>query len=253
MADLRERLRRIEAAGPPDLWAGIESRAREERPQMDTNIGSIVAFRKPGSDQRRRVAAGLVAAAVVALTVVVAWEAFRVPTTVITPPGSLPAGWERCTNGALGYSIGYPADWFTTDVFDGQADPANACQWFSPDPFGPQGNVVPEGWGYPLEVAIKGPFDQVLAQETDPEQADVLLEEELLVDGHRAVRLEYETLIDVVADTGLHFEYVIELDAETTLIVHTTATRGVQGVYEENRVVVDRAVDTIRITSDAPA
>jgi hypothetical protein len=253
MADLRERLRRIEATEPPDLWAGIEARAEEEGPAMDTNITSIDAFRAPGWGPRRRITAGLVAAAVVALTVVVAWEAFRVPTTVITPPGSLPAGWERCTNGALGYSIGYPGDWFTTDVFDGQADPANACQWFSPDPFGQQGNVVPEGWGYPLEVAIRGPFDEVLAQESDPVQADVLLEEELLVDGHRAVRLEYETLIDVVADTGLHYEYVIELDAETTLIVHTTETRGIAGEYQEkeNKTVVDEAVDTLRFSSQS--
>ena len=86
------------------------------------------------------------------------------------------------------------------------------------------------------------------AQETDPELADVLVEEELFVDGHRAVRLEYETLIDVMAETGLHYEYVIELDPETTLIVHTTATRGVVGVYAENKVIVDRAVDTLRFT-----
>ena len=61
------------------------------------------------------------------------------------------------------------------------------------------------------------------------------------------MRVEYETLIDVVGETGLHYEYVIELDPETTLIVHTTATRGVAGVYEENKVVVDRAVDTLRL------
>ena len=131
-------------------------------------------------------------------------------------------------------------------------DPANACQWFSPDPFGPQGNVVPEGWGYPLEVAIRGPFDDVRAQETDPEAVDVLVDEDLLVQGHRAVRLEYETLNDVVGENGLHYEYVIEFDPETTLIVHTTATRGVVGVYAENKVVVDRAVDTLRFFLTMP-
>jgi hypothetical protein len=249
MADLRERLRRIEAAEPPDLWAGIEARAEEEGPEMDTNITSIDAFRPPGWQQRRRMTAGLVAAAVVALTVVVAWEAFRVPATVIRPPASLPAGWERCTNGALGYSIGHPGDWFTTDVLDGAPDPANACRWFSPDPFGPQGNVVPEGWGYPLEVAIRGPFDQALAQDTDPELVNVLLDEELFVQGHRAVRLEFETLSDLIGDTGLHYEYVIELDAETTLIVHTTAARGITGDYEENKTIVDDAVDTLRFST----
>ena len=249
MADLREQLRRIEAADAPDLWAGVEARAEEEGPAMDTNITSIGAFRTPGWQQRRRITAGLVAAAVVALTVVVAWEAFRVPTTVITPPGSLPAGWERCTNGALGFSIGYPGDWFTTDVFDGRADPANACQWFSPDPFGPQGNLVSEGWGYPLEVAIRGRFDAELQQALDPAVARILEQQDLVVDGHRALRVEYESLVDVVADTELHYEYVIELDAETTLIVHTTETRGIVGDYHENKVVVDEAVDTLRLSS----
>lgn len=246
MADLREQLRRIEAAEPPDLWAGIESRAREGRPQVDTSIGSVVAFRTPGWQQRRRITAGLVAAAVVALTVVVAWEAFRVPTTVITPPVGLPAGWERCTNGALGYSMGYPGDWFTTDVFDGEADPANACRWFSPTPFdATQGNVVTEGWGYPLEVGIGGPLEREVRQALDSDVSRTLLEEELVVDGHPAVRLEYETLIDLIGEPGLHYEYVIELDRNTTLIVHTTATRGVEGVYEENKTVVDRAVDSL--------
>jgi hypothetical protein len=253
MADLREQLRRIEAAEPPDLWAGIESRVREERPQVDANVGSVVAFRKPGSDQRRRVAAGLLAAAVVALTVVVAWEAFRVPTTVITPLPDLPAGWERCTNGALGYSMGYPGDWFTTDVLDGEADPANACRWFSPDAFGPDGNVVAEGWGYPLEVGIGGGFDQELRNVLDPEVARILTQEDLVVDGHRAVRLEYETLVDLIGEPGLQYEYLIELDPETTLIFHTTATRGIEGVYEENRTVVDLAVGTLRFDPVAPA
>jgi hypothetical protein len=253
MADLRQQLRRIEAAEPPDLWAGIEARAREGRPQVDANIGSVVAFRKQGSDRRRRVSAGLVAAAVVALAVVVAWEAFRVPTTVITPPAGLPAGWVRCTNNALGYSIGYPGDWHTTDVFDGTPDPANACQWFSPEPFGPQGNLVSEGWGYPLEVAIRGSFDAELQQALDPEVARILEQQDLEVDGHRAVRVEYETLVDVIGEPGLHYEYLIELDPDTTMIVHTTTTREIAGVYEENRVVVDRAIGTLRFTSDAPA
>lgn len=256
MADLRERLRRIEAAEPPSLWAGIESRAREERPQMDANIGSVVAFRKPGSDQRRRVAAGLVAAAVFALMIVVAWRAFRAAPIEPLPTGTadVPAGWVRCTNSALGYSIGYPEAWHTTDVLIGEQDASYACRWFSRDPFdASQGNVVTEGWGYPLEVGIGGPFDRERRQTLDPDVSRVLVQEELVVDGHRALRVEYEKLIDLIGEPGLHYEYLIELDPETTLIVHTTATRGVQGVYEENRVVVDRAVDTIRFTSDAPA
>ena len=254
MADLREQLRRIESAEPPDLWAGIESRAREGRPQVDAIVGSVVAFRKPGSDQRRRVAAGLVAAAVFALMIVVAWRVFRDASPEPLPTGmNMPADWVRCTNGALGYSIGYPGEWHTTDVFMGEQDPSNACQWFSPTPFGPEGNVVSEGWGYPLEVGLGGPFDRELRQTLDPGVARTLVQEELVVDGHRAIRLEYETLVDVIADTGLHYEYLIELDPETTLIVHTTATRGVEGVYEENRTVVDLAAGTLRFVPVGPA
>ena len=247
MADLREQLRRIEAAEPPDLWAGIESRARGERPQVDANTGSVVAFRKQGSDQRRRLEAGLVAAAVFALMIVVAWRAFRSERIEPLPTATdLSAGWARCTNDALGYSIGYPGGWHTTDILTGNQKPSYACRWFSPTPFdASQGNLVTEGWGYPLEVGIGGAFDRQLRQTLDPEVAGVLAQEELLVDGHRAVRLEYETLVDLIGEPGLHYEYVIELDRGTTLIVHTTATRGIEGVYKENRTIVDRAVNTL--------
>ncbi len=55
----------------------------------------------------------------------------------------------------------------------------------------------------------------------------------------------------MLGENGLHYEYVIELDAETTLIVHTTPTRGVAGVYADNKVVVDRAVDTLQFLADS--
>jgi hypothetical protein len=249
MPDIREQLRRIETSTPPDLWKEIEMRATKNRPEIEP---SVIAFRPRGAQVRRRVTAGLLAAAVFAITAVVVWEASRsaVVPRPKPPQGTIPAGWEKCTNASRGYSIAYPGDWYTTDVFDGTSDPANACQWFSPEPFGPQGNVVSEGWGYPLEIAIRGPFDLVREQELDPEMVDVLVEEDLIVEGHRAVRLEFETLIDLIAEPGPHYEYLIELDAETTLIVHTTATRGV-GVYADNKVVVDRAVDTLQFLADS--
>jgi hypothetical protein len=250
MPDIREQLRRIETSAPPDLWKEIEMRATKDRPEIEP---SVIVFQPRGAQVRRRVAAGLLAAAVFAATAVVVWEASRsvvVPRPKPPQGPTIPAGWEKCTNAQRGYSIAFPGDWHTTDVFDGTPDPANACQWFSPEPFGPQGNVVTEGWGYPLEVAIRGQFDDALAQDTDPEAVDVLVEEQVVIQGHRAVRLEYETLIDLIAETGLHYEYLIELDAETTLIVHTTATRGV-GVYADNKVVVDRAVDTLEFLADS--
>lgn len=251
MPDIREQLRRIETSPPPDLWTEIESRATQNRPETEP---SVIAFRPRGAQVRRRVASGLVAAAVLALAVFIVWEASRATAPLPKQTATdVPDGWERCTNAPHRYSIAYPGDWFTTDVFDGAQDPANACQWFSPDAFGPQGNVVSESWGYPLEVAIRdAAFADVRAQELDPEAVNVLVEEDLLVRGHRAVRLEVETRNDPTGENGFHYEYVIELDPTTTLIVHTTATRGVVGVYAENKVVVDRAVDTLRFFLTAP-
>ena len=246
MADIREHLRRIEASAPPELWREIETRATQTRPDTEP---SVIVFRPRGAQVRRRVAAGLLAAAVFALAAISVREATRAAAPLTKVGSYLPNGWEKCASTAHGYSIGYPGTWHTTDVFEGTSDPANACQWFSPDPFGPQGNVVAEGWGYPLELAIRGPFDDVRTLETDPNRVDVLVEEERFVQGHSAVRLEFETLVDDVGDTGLHYEYLIELDPETTLIVHTTETRGITGDYRESKTSVDEAVGTLRFSS----
>ena len=253
MADLRAQLRRIETAPPPDLWAGIEARVREERPQMDTNITSIDAFREPGWDRRRRLAAALVAAAVVAATVVAIWEAFQTSPVDRAPVGTMPDGWVRCTNDVLGYSIGYPGEWHTTDVFNRETDPTNACRWFAPTAFGPDGNVVLEGWGYPLEVRIGGRFDPELLEVLDPEQTQIVQQEALEVGGHRVVRIEYETLDDVVAGPARHYQYLVSLDPRTTLIVHTTDARGIAGDYEENKTIVDDAVDTLLFSGPTPS
>ena len=66
------------------------------------------------------------------------------------------------------------------------------------------------------------------------------------------MRIEYETLVDLVADAGLHYQYMIELNPETTLIVHTTETRGMVGDYEDNSRIVDRAVESLRFAQPTP-
>ena len=100
-------------------------RATKNRPEIEP---SVIVFRPRGAQVRRRVAAGLLAAAVFALTAVVVWEASR--SAVVPRPKppqgvtvTIPAGWENCTNTPRGYSIAYPGDWHTTDVFDGIAGP----------------------------------------------------------------------------------------------------------------------------------
>jgi hypothetical protein len=250
MADLHAQLREIETATPPDLWAGIVARAEKEGPKMDGT--NVVAFRKDGSEWRRRAATALIAAAVFVVGFVVVWRAFQPAPTVI-PPGTqtLPTGWVLCTNDVVGYSIGYPGDWHTTDVFEGEADPANACMWFSPEPFGPDGNLVPEGYGYPLEVLVRGEFDAERADVVG-EAGQIIEQDFLQVEGRRAVRIEHVPLLEPLADgPRRHYEYLIELDPETILVVHTTEIGDLAGGFEENKAIVDDAVDTLRF-QDAP-
>jgi hypothetical protein len=256
MPELRERLRAIETVAPPDLWSEIDRRARGD------DADHVVPL-----DRRRRrswgprLAAVAVAALVALLAGVLVWRAFRPAPP--TQPAELPAGWVRCTNDVEGYSIGHPGAWFTTDILIGERDPAYACRWFSREPFDlvddrgrPQGNVVTEGDGYPLEVGIGGAFDQELQIRTDPERADVSVQRELTIEGRRAVLLEYVTLIDLIQDLGRHYEYLIELDEERTLIVHTTDVRGISGpdgrLYDEHTRIVDQAVETLRFADPLP-
>ena len=86
MPDIREQLRRIETSAPPDLWKEIEMRATKNRPEIEP---SVIVFRPRGAQVRRRVAAGLLAAAVFALTAVVVWEASR---SAVVPRPKPPQG-----------------------------------------------------------------------------------------------------------------------------------------------------------------
>lgn len=254
MADLRERLQAIESTPPPDLWTAIEARALEDRPEPGD--AEIVPFEPRRPEWPRRLVAAAVAVAVFFLGTILVWRGFRAsPETLPTPaPAVLPDGWERCANDVVGYSIGYPGDWFTTDVLNGEQDPRYACQWFDTLPFDESGNVVSEGFAYPLEVGVRiGGLDEVLADETTG-GVQVLMTEDTTVDGRRAVRLEVEFGSDspiVPAGTRL-YEYLIELAPERTMRVFTADQPGIAGTYEENRSIIDSAVSTIRFAELLP-
>jgi hypothetical protein len=213
----------------------------------------VAAFISRRSEWRRRVTAATVAAAVFALGSVLVWRGFQPTPPPPSPQAVLPDAWERCTNDAAGYSIGYPADWFTTDVLNGEEDPANACRWFDPEPFGRDGNIVSDGFAYPLEVGVRaGGFDVVVADETEG-SVRVLSKDATSIGGLRAVRLELEFLDGPIVPAGTRlYEYVIELASDRTLRVYTADQPGIAGTYEDNRRTVDRAVATLRFADPAP-
>ncbi len=253
MPDLRERLRAIESTPPPDLWTAIEARALEDRPESGTEV---VAFEPRRPEWRRRLAAAAVAAAVSVLAGILVWRAFApTPTPPIVPkPLDVPAGWERCENPVVGYTIGYPGEYFTTDVLSGEQDPSFACRWFLTEPFGPDGSQVLDGYGYPLEVGYRTQgLDVVVADQTNDESVRVLSTETTSVAGHRAVRLEVEFTNSVLIAPGtVLYEYAIELMPDRTLVVLTVDQQGIPGTYQENRRVVDLAVSTLRFADPLP-
>lgn len=253
MPDLRERLRAIESTPPPQLWTVIEARALEDRPEPGD--AEIVPFEPRRPEWPRRLVAVAVAVAVFFLGTILVWRGFRPsPETLPTPaPAVLPDGWESCANEVVGYSIGYPGEWFTTDVLNGEQDPRYACRWFDPAPFDESGNVVSEGFAYPLEVGVRiGGLDDVLADETTG-GVQVLMTEDTTVGGRRAVRLEVEFGDGPILPAGTRlYEYLIELTPESTLRIFTADQPGVAWTFDENRSIVDLAASTIRFADLLP-
>jgi len=245
MTDLHERVRAIESAPPPDLWPEIIARAVEEGPDRPLDDG-VSAF-APGPGWRRRAATVTLAAAVFALATIPLWRALRPAAPIEPVPAALPQGWERCTNDAVGYSIGYPGDWFTTDVLNGERSPAYACRWFATEPFGAAGNEVLDGYGYPLEVSVRDARLDAVVSEMTAEGVNVISSEAVDVEGHQAVRLEIEFRDSPSVDAGSRlYAYVVELQPKRTLTILTFDPPGRPDDYDEHRRIVDQAVGTLQ-------
>lgn len=244
MPDLDERVRAIESAPPPDLWPEILARAVEEGPERPLDNG-VVAF--PPGPGCRRAATVTVAAAVFALAAIPLWRALRPAPPTAPVPAALPDGWERCTNDAVGYSIGYPGDWFTTDVLNGERSPAFACRWFATTPFGAAGNEVLDGYGYPLEVSVRDARLEAVVSEMTGEGVKVISSEAFDVEGHRAVRLEIAFRDSPLVDRGSRlYAYLVELQPKRTLTVLTFDAPGGPDDYNAARRIVDQAVGTLQ-------
>ena len=160
---------------------------------------------------------------------------------VPSPATSLPSGWLSCTNSAQGFEIGYPADWYTSEL-----NPDQVCQQFHPTAF-----TIPVDGEYPMTALNAVQTDYLF----DPGRSgpgaemcvDLILREPVTVDGRRAVR--YEEQISgamMYADGTMKYGYVIDREGRE-FAVFTTAHPGISpGVYADWKAVVDQAVDTLR-------
>ncbi len=158
-----------------------------------------------------------------------------------SPSGSLPTGWQSCANSAQGFEIGYPAGWHTAELNQEQA-----CQQFHPTAF-----TIPIDSEYPLTalnaVSTQEAFDPITSGAGDPAYFATLLREPTTVAGRRAVRFEESDKGAGLNPEGtMRYGYVIDRDGRE-FTVFTIAAPGVPaGEYGDWKVVVDRAVETLR-------
>src|SRR5687768_1546122 len=109
------------------------------------------------------------------------------PTETVTVEGVsevVPPGWSTCTNVRRGYSIAYPAGWYTTHL-----RPIQACEYFDPEPF----EIIP-GTEFP-PTGLFASFSAQSVEEyleplTDPMFYETLRREETTVNGRPAVLVE---------------------------------------------------------------
>jgi len=151
-----------------------------------------------------------------------------------SPTSALPSGWRLCTNTHVGYSIGYPQDWYTTELRIEEV-----CSQFHPTYF-----TIPPFSEYPLTALNVGQPPERPATPTDPRHARTLLWEETSVGVRSAVRFEEEFTGEGLYEKGtMRYGYVIETKARA-LTVYTMAPPGSTG-YADWKVVVDQAVRTL--------
>ena len=144
---------------------------------------------------------------------------------------------QRCTNTAHGFSVSYPAGWYTNDK-----TVLPACSVFDSSPID-----LPHQSEIPFELAVvigvdATPFDRNPASS---QWERVLSVERLTIQGAEALRMEVEATGEGLADRGMRtLRYAVDLGNRRTL---TASTHNANSSYEENKRVLARMMDTIEL------
>jgi hypothetical protein len=188
------------------------------------------------------------------------------PSTTTTKPGAppvvalvsemsgatdaqLPAGWLRCTNRVAGFSVGAPADWYTSSDGPFLASPGfdAACSFFDPERFQVIPDVTDEAiqLGFPLgEARPAQPFETAIARYGSPCCA-VDQRRDVQVAGRRAVYLAF-TQLQGVNPSGHWACYVIDHDGSAFSVCTVDPPEGSKLTFDQRRVFLDQFVATLR-------
>lgn len=142
---------------------------------------------------------------------------------------------QSCTNEELGYTVAFPADWFTND-------PAAAppCTYFDPDPV-----EVPEATEF-LDVAVSvsrvdGPVESLIRDDA----TEVLTEQPAQIGGRNAVRVEGRATGMGLLDEGTRtYRVLVDLGGSRTLVFSTQDMDGVD--YDRAAEVLDGIADSLQ-------
>jgi hypothetical protein len=151
----------------------------------------------------------------------------------------LPDGWRPCNNTQHRFSIGYPRHWHTTHL-----RAADKCRQFDRQPF-----TVPEASEYPITalnaVATPAIFSELVQSPNDPVFEQRLLWQPTSVCGRRALRYETVATGEGLYEKGTRtYGYAVNRDSKAFLVF--TMTPPGDNRYAQNKVVVERAVRTLR-------
>ena len=158
------------------------------------------------------------------------------PSTTVFPGGN------DCENELLGYTVGYPADWFSNEAVEPQdgLDGIEPCQYFGEEPM----EIGPNA-GLPPTVAIS--FSRETEAPPPSTGATVVSERSVIVDGQPATARETEQETDAgFSQAGdRSYSYVIELPAGDYLQVSTSSTSN--GDYQGHTDVLDQMMETLQL------
>jgi hypothetical protein len=183
----------------------------------------------------------IVAAVAAALGAGGGWLLFNALDEDDAPEPAASAPWNTCTNPIKGFSIDYPAGWYTD-----HPAPELACLFFDPRRF----EVPKDGdfTGTALEIRLGGAFDDVLAEMTESQFWEARTQEETEAAGRRAVRIEGQSSGKLFERGTVAYGYVIDREGEAFVVV-TSSTVGID--YTPWKQIVDKAVRTVRFTQPA--
>jgi hypothetical protein len=152
-----------------------------------------------------------------------------------TTTNGVPAGWRRCVNRDLGYSVGYPGRWHALA----------ACTYFDPKLSRVPANT--DFYGFALQVTmLQNDYRTIVRSVTDRHYWRVLSLRRVLVAGRPATLVEADANGAGLYTKGDRFyTYVVDLGKRPPLMIQTVRLRG--RAWGVRKQVADTAARTVRL------